>query len=117
MTKKFRVLRGISVFYKVLSVLVVAGFVLVFGCNVITSASSMTVGEFPVYFLASLIPGLILAVGLFAVGEIIELFISIEENMRATRIAVMHLAKNDPALSGERGPSRVIRETKITGDQ
>lgn len=112
MTKKFRVLRGISVFYKVLSLLTVIGFVLLFGCNLVTSASYMTLDELPFYLLASLIPGLIFAVGLYAVGEIIDLFVSIEENTRATRLAVVHLAKNVPA-SGDRSPSRVIRETPI----
>jgi hypothetical protein len=99
METKYGALRTISVIYKILGILVLAGTVLAFLASLL-GASSLNYGygfNLGGIFgaLLVLIPGLILAVSLYAFANLIDLLLATEENTRSTAYLLAELVKQN----------------------
>ncbi len=91
MTKKFQALRTISALYKLLAVLVFVGYGLFLLLNLAIFLSDGETADGATFLYA--VVYIIAALGTYAVGEVIDLLISMEENTRASRIALNQLLR------------------------
>lgn len=87
MSQKYKALRVISLFYRLLAVLVLIGGVVTLIASIAIKGSDVIVG------ILGLMGSLIGAVILFGLGEVFQLFIDIEENTRVTASAIKQLLK------------------------
>lgn len=89
MSQKYKALRVISWFYRLLSVLTLIG-------GVVTLIASLTIkGSDPIAGILGLMGCLVGAVILFGLGEVFQLFIDMEENTRLTATALRQFVKRD----------------------
>ncbi len=103
MEKRYTALRIISVLYKVLGVIVGLVTLLVAVIILVSAPTSYTFGIIRVGFgetifavLIEVIGGGLTAVGIYAIGEMISLFINIEENTRFTALVVRDRLQPQP---------------------
>lgn len=102
MQKKFRVLRTIATIYQFLAMLVVVAGVIIavlsiLGSTITYNYATGTVSSGPPQFgfaAGIVFVSIIIALGMFVVSEVIQVFLAIEENTRATAQAVTRLAKS-----------------------
>ena len=94
MQRRFIALRIISVIYKVMALLAFIGMVVVIGLNVSAAASDLSLGNPAVAnIVVALGVGLGSMIMLFALGQLFDLLIALEENTRATTIMLQRMGK------------------------
>ena len=122
MKAKYNALRGISLIYKALAVVVLAGTIFaIIACflRIGEEQHSFTLfgsrsqyrydtGDAIVDSILILMGGGFLALALAATAEIFQLFMSVEENTRVSRMALMRLVKQLPSANPVSNPPNCL---------